>query len=209
MRCSTWQESQSSTTFTNCAASWSAPLRRAFRKPTLVGLQWLRNRVVQPGGGALTIVASIQRAGQRLRRRGAPIATSGISRLVVGEASELTLILTGDRRGTAASSFCGATLTTSLRRRGGRTLSGVWRNDRGEWVDEAIRRQDCRRRPVVRGPARCGYWLPRPERRGQVHDDAADAGPRLRRRSDAVRRPPFREIRHPMREIGTVLEATA
>jgi hypothetical protein len=37
----------------------------------------LRNRVVQPGGGALIIVASIQRAGQRLRRRGALIALLG------------------------------------------------------------------------------------------------------------------------------------
>jgi ABC-2 type transport system ATP-binding protein len=30
----------------------------------------------------------------------------------------------------------------------------VRRDDRGKWVGEAIRRQDCRRRPVVRGPAR-------------------------------------------------------
>jgi hypothetical protein len=49
--------------------------------------------------------------------------SDGIPLRVVGEASELTLILTGDRRGTAASAFCGATLTTSLRRGGGRTLS--------------------------------------------------------------------------------------
>ena len=55
----------------------------------------LRNRVVQTCGGALTIVCEHSESWAATAASRRPNRTSGISRWVVGEASELTLILTG------------------------------------------------------------------------------------------------------------------
>ena len=89
------------------------------------------------------------------------------------------------------------------------TLDGRDDHDRGHRSHQALRRQDCRRRPDVHRPARGGHRLPRPERRREVDDHADD--PRSGRA-----RPPGRSASTARRtastprrcsEVGALLEA--
>ena len=74
---------------------------------------------------------------------------------------------------------------------GWRTVSTriAWSHDRARGADQAVRRQDRRRPSHLQRAARHRHRLPRPERRGQVHDDADDARsgqPHQRRRSGST-----------------------
>ena len=65
--------------------------------------------------------------------------------------------------------------------------------------------------PQLRRPPRHGHGVPRPERGGQVHHDADDAGPGpagRRDRSESTASATS-DLRWPLREVGALLEAKA
>ena len=75
-------------------------------------------------------------------------------------------------------------------------------------LTQTLRDQDGRRRPHLRGEARARHWVPRPERIGEVDDDASDPWARRPERGDGdVAGKVYRDFPAPLREVGALLEA--